>query len=240
MTLRPSESLSTRYRLRTAALLVLAVGTTVLFTADAHAQTANSGTTSQGADITAGEAGSTLTSQNVFSSTADGASAIGENDGRFSTSRLATQPNAAGSTSDAQQNALNQARNLQRLNQSFGRSNQTQNRNRGNTQGTRTIRPSLRLGFVPTPRPTEELRTALGKQVQALAIKLPQLADGRSEFASVKFDFGNRGEVILSGEVPNDDSARLLANILRMEPGVASVQNDLKIAQPAATEPAAE
>jgi hypothetical protein len=231
MTLRPSQSLSTHCRLRTAVTLAVAAATTALFITGAHAQTGG-GTTGASADITAGEAGSTLTSQNVFSSTADGASAIGENAGRFTTSRLATQPTAGGSTNATQQNAINQARNLQRLNQQFGGSNQ--NRNTANTQGTRTIRPSLRLGFTPTPRPTEDLRTSLGKQIQALTVKVPRLADGRSEYASVKFDFGNRGEVILTGEVPNDDAGRLLANILRMEPGVTSVRNDLTTA-PAAT-----
>lgn len=214
--------------------LATAFSVTVLIGTDVFAQTANtqSGSASgQSADITAGEAGRTLTSQNVFSSTADGASAIGENDGRFTSSRLSDQPTAGGNTNATQQNAFNQARNLQRLNQQFNRA--SQNRNTGSTQGRRTIRPSLRLGFVPAPRPTEDLRESLSKQIQALKIKVPKLADGRSEFASVKFDFGSRGEVILSGAVPNTDAGNLLVNILRMEPGVTSVKNQMNITPPA-------
>jgi hypothetical protein len=214
--------------LRRALALTIALAATALLTTNAQAQTnASSGTNGTGTSATA--TSTTIDTQELFSSTID---EFAPTNGRFTTSRLSEQPTAGGSTNATQQNAINQARNLQRLNQQFGGSNQ--NRNTANTQGTRTIRPSLRLGFTPTPRPTEDLRTSLGKQIQALTVKVPRLADGRSEYASVKFDFGNRGEVILTGEVPNDDAGRLLANILRMEPGVTSVRNDLTTA-PAAT-----
>lgn len=228
---------SQRCQLRTAVVLTVAVGLTVVSSSTTHAQTnARTTTTGQnasgaqdaGSTAAAAEAGSTLTEQNVFSSTGEGAGQIGNNDGRFATSRLGTQPTAGGNTGATQQNAVNQFRNLQRLNQQFNRTNQ--NRFNTNTQGTRTIRPSLRLGFIPKPRPTEDLRNAVTKQVKALESKLPQLASERSDFASVKFDFGKQGEVILTGDVPTTDSSRLLANIIRMEPGVTSVRNDLKVA----------
>lgn len=235
MTSRAIRSCIHQRRLRFA--LATAFSVTALTGTEAFAQTANTqtgnsgGASSQSADITAGEAGRTLTSQNVFSSTADGTSAIGGNAGRFTSSRLADQPTAVGNANATQQNAFNQARNLQRLNQQFNRA--SQNRNPGSTQGRRAIRPSLRLGFVPAPRPTEELRESLSRQIQALRVKVPRLADGRSEFASVKFDFGSRGEVILTGNVPNTDAGNLLVNILRMEPGVTSVENQMNITPPA-------
>lgn len=220
--------------LRRTFVLALALAATALLTTNAQAQTnaasgTNGGTSlNTGTNAGASEAGSTLNNGNVFSSTSDTVGTIGANDGRFTTSRLSEQPTAGGNANATQQNAINNARNLQRLNQQFGRTNQ--NRNTGNTQGTRTIRPSLRLGFTPKPRPTEDLRESFDKQLKALSSRLPQLTDGRSEYASVKFDLGKPGEVVLSGSVPNDDDARLLANILRMEPGVYSVRNDLKVA----------
>jgi hypothetical protein len=216
--------------LRQTIALAIAVAVTGLFTTNAHAQTnaASGGNQATATNAAAGEAGSTLTSQNVFSSTSDTVGEIGNNDGRFTTSRLGTQPTAGGNTNATQQNLLNNARNLQRLNQQFGRANQ--NRNTGNNQGTRTIRPSLRLGFTPKPRPTEDLRKSLDKQLTALSSRLPQITDGRSEFASVKFDLARSGVVVISGTVPDDDAARLLGHILRMEPGVYSVQNNLTIA----------
>tara|TARA_R110002072_G_scaffold303123_1_gene494685 strand:+ start:106438 stop:107139 length:702 start_codon:yes stop_codon:yes gene_type:complete len=216
--------------LRRTIALAITVAATGFFTTNADAQTNAASGNNQGAagNASAGEAGSTLTSQNVFSSTSDTVGDIGNNDGRFTTSRLANQPTAGGNTNTAQQNAINNVRNLQRLNQQFGRTNQ--NRNRGNTQGTRTIRPSLRLGFTPKPRPAEDLRKSLDKQLNALSSRLPKITDGRSEFASVKFDLARSGAVVISGSVPDDDAARLLGNILRMEPGVYSVQNDLTIA----------
>ena len=216
--------------LRQTIALAIAVAATWLFTTNAQAQTnaASGGNQATATNAAAGEAGSTLTSQNMFSSTSDTVGEIGNNDGRFTTNRLATQPTAGGNTNTTQQNLLNNARNLQRLNQQFGHANQ--NANNSNNQGTRTIRPSLRLGFTPKPRPTEDLRESLGKQLNALTTRLPQLTDGRSEFASVKFDLAQPGEVVLSGTVPNADAGQLLTFILRMEPGVRSVRNDLKVA----------
>jgi hypothetical protein len=217
------------------------VGATMLFATNAHAQTnATSGNT-QGAGTNADAAGNTLTNQNLFSTSSDpdaaanSVSVTGNNDGRFTTNRLGTQPTATGNNNSTQQNAFNNARNLQRLNQQFNRTNQ--NRNAGNTQGTRTIRPSLRLGFTPKPRPTNDLKESLGKRLKALSTRVPSLTSGRSEYASVKFDFSKQGEIVLSGSVPNEDASSLLANILRMEPGVSSVRNDLKIAKPAGSTP---
>ena len=222
---RPSELSPSGRRLQTALVLTVAVGASTLFTAGVQAQT-NTASQSAQNSATAGQAGNS--SGGVFSETGstDGFETAGESQGRFLGSQLSNQPTAGGNTNATQQNAFNNARNLQRFNQ-FNRSNQ--NRNTGNAQGTRTIRPSLRLGFTPKPRPTEDLRKSLDKQLNALATRLPQLTGGRAEYASVKFDLGKPGEVVLSGSVPNDGAKRLLAIILRMEPGVSAVRNDLKV-----------
>ena len=238
MTVRLSGPNSMPRGIRRAIAVALAVGTSAMFIPGAWAQTGGNttqGNAAQGTGTNAGaaEAGSTLNNGNVFSSTSDTVGNIGANDGRFTTSRLNAQPTAGGNANTTQQNAFNNARNLQRLNQQFNRTNQ--NRNAGNAQGTRTIRPSLRLGFTPKPRPTEDLRKSLDKQLNALATRLPQLTDGRSEYAFVKFDLGKPGEVVLSGSVSNDGAARLLAIVLRMEPGVSSVRNDLKVATATST-----
>lgn len=236
MTTRSSRTKSLPTTFRRCVALAAVTGSTFLLATTAHAQT-NAASGNQGTDTNAaaGEAGNTLTNQNVFSSTSDTVGEIGNNDGRFTTNRLATQPTAGGNTNTTQQNAFNNARNLQRLNQQFNRTNQ--NRNAGNTQGTRTIRPSLRLGFTPKPRPTKDLQESLSKRLKALSTRVPSLASGRPEYASVKFDFSKQGEIVLSGSVPNEDASSLLANILRMEPGVSSVRNDLKIAKAAESTP---
>jgi hypothetical protein len=223
MTLRPAQLSPSGRRLQIALALAVAVGMSTLFSAGVQAQT-NTASGSAQSSGTAGQVGNSNGS--VFSETAttDGFETAGESQGRFQGSQLSTQPTATGNTNATQQNA----RNLQRLSQQFNRSNQ--NRNTGNTQGTRTIRPSLRLGFTPKLRPAEDLRKSFGKQVKALTTRLPRLTGGRSEYASVKFDLAKPGEVVLSGSVPNEDAANLLTNILRMEPGVVSVRNDLKIA----------
>ena len=228
MTLRPAQLSPSGRRLQIALALAVAVGMSTLFSAGVQAQT-NTASGSAQSSGTAGQVGNS-NSDSVFAETAtsDGFETAGESQGRFQGSQLSTQPTAGGNTNATQQNA----RNLQRLSQQFN-----QNRNTGNTQGTRTIRPSLRLGFKPKPRPTEALRKSVGKQLLALTTRLPQLAEERSDFAAVKFDLGKPGEVILTGEVPTSDARRLLALILRMEPGVTSVRNDLKIAEAAPPAP---
>lgn len=228
MTVRPAQLIPSGCRLRTALALAVAVGTSTLLTTDVEAQTNTASGSAQNSG-TAGQVGNS-NSDSVFAETAtsDGFETAGESQGRFQGSQLSTQPTAGGNTNATQQNA----RNLQRLSQQFN-----QNRNTGNTQGTRTIRPSLRLGFKPKPRPTEALRKSVGKQLLALTTRLPRLAEERSDFAAVKFDLGKPGEVILTGEVPTSDARRLLALILRMEPGVTSVRNDLKIAEAAPPAP---
>ena len=237
MTTRSSRTISLPTGLRRSIALAAVVGSTFLLATTAHAQTNATAGTTQGSATTAaaGQAGSTLTSQNVFSSTSDTVGEIGNNDGRFTTSGLGNQPTAGGNANTTQQNALNSVRNLQRLNQQFNRTNQ--NRNTGNTQGTRTIRPSLRLGFTPKPRPTKDLQESLGNRLKALSTRVPSLTSGRSEYASVKFDFAKQGEIVLSGSVPNEDTSQLLVNILRMEPGVSLVRNDLKIGKAAESKP---
>lgn len=198
------------------------------FTTNAHAQT----NATSGNNLNAGSGTPDASSESVFSESTEGFETAGSNQGRFQGNQLANQPTAGGNTNTTQQNAFNQARNLQRLNQQFNRA--SQNRNTGSTRGRRTIRPSLRLGFTPVPRKAQDLRESLDRQIQALKVKVPRLTDGRSEYALVKFDVGSRGEVILTGAVPNPDAGQLLSNILRMEPGVTSVRNELKIAPSAA------
>ncbi|MFT5093395.1 MAG: hypothetical protein ACI93T_002222 [Porticoccaceae bacterium] len=230
MTTRKAKPVSLPFRCRRSIALAAVIGATMLFATNADAQTNAASGNTQGTGTNAAATGSTVGNQELFSSTIDDFSTP---EGRFTTSGLANQPTAGGNNNSIQQNAFNNARNLQRLNSQFNRSNQ--NRNTGNTQGTRTIRPSLRLGFTPKPRPTEDLRKSLDKQLNALATRLPQLTDGRSEYAFVKFDLGKPGEVVLSGSVSNDGAARLLAIVLRMEPGVSSVRNDLKVATATST-----
>jgi osmotically-inducible protein OsmY len=47
----------------------------------------------------------------------------------------------------------------------------------------------------------------------------------------VKFAVGNNGTVVLSGQVESDSARRLATNLLRMEPGVRSVKNNLVVAE---------
>ena len=238
MTVRDFPGLSSVSCSRFAILLAFAAAGIVQTADDVNAQTnaasGNTGGTTQ-ATGAAAQAGSLIGNQQVFSSAGEGTGALGNNDGRFAGSQLANQPIAGGVTNSAQnaaQNAADQLRNLQRANQQFNRTSQ-QNRP-GTTQGTRTIRPSLRLGFTHKPRPTVDLQTSIGKHVLAMTSRLPGIVGNNADFGSVNVVFGKPGEVVLTGEVPTAAAGQLMTNILRMEPGVASVRNELTITLAAA------
>ena len=237
MTVRNFPGFSTVCCVRFGIALAFAVAGVVLTGDDVHAQTNAATATGQNSGASNATTGPATLGQSlvVFSDTNGEFGAIGDNNSRFAGSQLANQPIAGGVTNSAQnaaQNAGDQLRNLQRANQQFNRTSQ-QNRP-GTTQGTRTIRPSLRLGFTPKPRPTVDLQTSIGKHVLAMTSRLPGIVGNNADFGSVNVGFGKPGEVVLTGEVPTAAAGQLMTNILRMEPGVASVRNELTITLAAA------
>ena len=179
----------------------------------------------------AANAGSQLSNQNLFTSTDQGAGvgALGSNSGRFATSALQNAPTATGTgqTTTAGGRNTNQFGGGQNA-----RGGNNNNRNRFGQQGAArpTIRPALRLGFVPPPRPSADVTRAVERRFDTLSSRTARLADTVPAFRGVSIDVGDAGKVTLTGEVASAEAARLAANILRMEAGVRSVQNDLTVA----------
>ncbi len=173
-------------------------------------------------------AGSALIEQNLFSSGGDtgaGVGQLGSGAGRFLGNQLATQP-LAGQNNIANQ-SFNRLLQVQTLQQSNRLSSQF---NGGRVSGTTTIRPSLRLGFAVRARPTTEIGNSINRRFEKLASRFSRLAETRPAFSNVKFAVGGNGIVVLSGEVESDSAKRLATNLLRMEPGVRSVRNNLVVA----------
>jgi len=177
---------------------------------------------------TAAPAGTSLVDQNLFSTSTDVGSSVGQlgsGAGRFQGNQLANQPLAG------QNNAANQSFNRLLQVQTLQQSNRLSSQfNGGRAAGSTTIRPSLRLGFAVKTRSTTEIGKSIYRRFEKLASRFERLAETRPAFSNVKFAVGNNGTVVLSGQVESDSTKRLATNLLRMEPGVRSVKNNLVVA----------
>ncbi|MHC4878664.1 MAG: BON domain-containing protein [Planctomycetota bacterium] len=202
----------------------------------AEAQQASGGSTGQSggpaaSQAAAADAGQQLTNQNLFSDTGDGGPTIGSNQGRFATSVLQNAPTAT-STGNAPRTTQNFNRLLNgRTSQRGGGRTQFGRTQAGRGSSTKTIRPSLRLGFTPPARPSADLTRSVERRFDVLSARIARLGDTTPAFRGVRIHVRDAGQVTLTGDVASAAAARLAANIIRMEAGVRSVQNDLTVAE---------
>lgn len=199
--------------------------------AQAQGQTGTTNT-SRNLNTTGGAAagaGGSLIDQNLFSTGGDvgtGIGQLGTGAGRFQGNQLATQPLAGQNTAANQSfNRLLQVQTLQqtnRLGSQFG----------GGTSSRLMMRPSLRLGFAITKRPSAEISSSISRRFDKLTSRFSRLADTRPAFSAVKIAVSDDGAIVLSGQVESDSAKRLAANMLRMEAGVRSVKNELVVVPP--------
>lgn len=92
------------------------------------------------------------------------------------------------------------------------------------------IRPRLKAAFDFPARPTGEVIAVSQGRFTEFAARYPKLD-------AVQMTVGAEGTVVLSGTVPSRDVAKLAESLMRLEPGVRKVENNLSYPQP---EPAAE
>ena len=118
-------------------------------------------------------------------------------------------------------------------NNNRGQGNSGQNDNNQNSQGQqnqdpkRAIRPQLRVAFDELPRPTVEIRSTLQPRFDSLN-QTPALR-------SVAYELDAEGVVVLRGTVDTPSQRRLAENVVKLEPGVKKVRNELTLNEPAAT-----
>lgn len=101
-----------------------------------------------------------------------------------------------------------------------GMLNQLNGQNAGTTGPQATIRPRLQANFTHPAPNLEVVVTQTRARFEALAVRYPHLA-------GIQMTQLDGGKVVLSGEVASADAAKLAASMVRLEPGVRSVQNDL-------------
>lgn len=120
------------------------------------------------------------------------------------------------------QNAFSQ---MSRQNQQRNQQNMNQNRNQ---QNQKQLRISIRAD-IPL-RSTSATSTRLGQQFETRLKKIPGLTKGHS----VEVEMSGR-TAVLRGSVPSERDRELAEGLALLEPGISAVQNELVVADAAAT-----
>lgn len=87
---------------------------------------------------------------------------------------------------------------------------------------TRQVRPRYRLGFDFAPKPAADITSRID-------VQLNRLTESNPQFAGVEVAINEQGIAELRGQAPTEDARRLIENIIRMEPGVRGVDNQLAV-----------
>lgn len=216
--------------------------------AQAQQRTTTGGTGSSGFGATG--SGSGLSGSNSFGGGQNRFSTTNANTAGAGQSVLLNQQSAFGLQGQGQQNGMVGARNTQQFlgaNQATQQNQQNQNRNRNNrgrqNQGMdpndpngmnrqgqndsrRSIRPQQKVSFDVPKISYEELNTTLNSRFDRVT-RQPALR-------GVTVDLDADGVVVLRGEVATPSQKQLAANMVRLEPGVKKVRNELTLIEPAA------
>ena len=113
--------------------------------------------------------------------------------------------------------------NMNTMNSMFGNGSGNSN---GSNNSVSAIRPRQKVAFeYPVPK-TDALQSTLQTQLTRISLKKPSLSN-------VLVSTNPGGEVVLRGAVTSESDARLAASLVRIEPGVQSVRNELTFPPPA-------
>lgn len=198
--------------------------------------TGSSGSNQTGSSTTSTSFGSSSTSSGSSSSSSRITS------GNSSTSRTSstdTRPttatgtdafignNAASVFSGANRQAGAQQLGMSRQFAQFQSQTSNTSRTQQSTTGTpREVRTVIRLGFsFPTMSSTQVTRLAPANSTQ-----LTRFAASRPELNGIDVSLTASGTAVLSGQVNSTETSRLAANLVRLQPGVRNVQNNLSVA----------
>ncbi len=237
---------------RSAWLIAALSGLIAIQPAAAQTQQRNTtgGTGSSGFGATGGRTGG-LSGSNSFGGGQNRFSTTNANTAGMNQSVFMNQQSSFGMQNTATQNGFIGGRNPQTFvggNQRAGQQNQQQQQqqfgnrnNRGrqnqgmdpndpngfNQQGQeqdsrRSIRPQQKVSFEVPKIPYEELNTTLNSRFERVT-RQPALR-------GVTVDLDADGVVVLSGEVATPSQKQLAANMVRLEPGVKKVRNELTLA----------
>lgn len=93
------------------------------------------------------------------------------------------------------------------------------------TDQRRAIRPSFKVAFDLPQKPATEIRSTLQPRFELLS-QTPSLR-------GVAYELDSEGIVVLRGSVDTPAQKRLAENVVKLEPGVKKVRNELTLNEPA-------
>ena len=207
----------------TTAVLILSFAT---LSAQTGGNTGGSTGSSTGSSSTTGSAtpqsgtsGSGLSGQSGFGGTVPGQSTAVSNATQDFIGSNATQDFIGGAS---------QATNQQRNNRQFQaiQNNQTQQNSTQQTGTTREIRTTLRVGF-SFPSALQSQQT--GHLANANVPSLGRFLQDRPELAGINVAMNSNGVAVLTGAAPGIETSRLAANLMRLQPGVRKVDNQITV-----------
>ena len=124
-----------------------------------------------------------------------------------------------------------QATNQQATNRQFGAFQNTQNTS--NTQSSQTgtprsIRTTIRISFAA---PSGTFAQQTGALAYSNSVQLTQFSSNRPELSGINVELTADGVAVLTGTSPSIDTSRLAANLVRLQPGVRKVNNQIAVAR---------
>ena len=172
--------------------------------------------------LTGGTTGTGSTASGIGGTTAAGGatavSTLGSNAAQSFIGSNATQGFIGGATGNT---------NQQRTNRQF---QALQNNNQQQTQQTtgtpRAIKTTLRVGFA---FPSAPQLTSLGRMANANVPSMNRFIPQRPELAGISVDVNPSGVAILTGSASSEETSRLAANLIRIQPGVRKIDNQVVV-----------
>ena len=134
-----------------------------------------------------------------------------------------------GNASQAFVGGAREATNQQANNRQFGAFQDTQNTS--NTQSSqsgtpRSIRTAMRIAFAA---PSGTFAQQTGVLAYSNSVQLTQFSTNRPELSGVKVELTADGVAVLTGTSPSTDTSRLAATLVRLQPGVRKVNNQIAV-----------
>ena len=193
----------------------------ILLSSTASAQPDNAGGENTGSSATGqtGVAGSGLSGQSSFAGTVPGESTATSNAAESFIGANATQGFVGGAR---------QATNQQGSDRQFEaiQNNQSQQSTSQQTGTPREIRSTLRVGFA---FPTASQSQMTGRLADANVASLNRFTPIRPELVGIDVEMSSGGVAILTGSATTLETSRLAANLIRLQPGVRKVKNQIVV-----------
>jgi osmotically-inducible protein OsmY len=228
----PEDSSMLRSAISVWSILILSI----LASATASAQSFDFGSLNSANALTGGNSNSSTSSSNSSSRTSTGASSnpnAGVSEFSINTDNVqnAATGFVGGNASQAFVGGAREATNQRATNRQFGAFQNTQNTS--NTQSSQTgtprsIRTTLKIAFAA---PSGTFAQQAGALATSNSVQLTQFSTNRPELSGVNVELTADGVALLTGTSPNAEAGRLAANLVRLQPGVRKINNQIAVAQ---------